>query len=101
MTTLDRLQRARDGVAKVWTQDSDACLVTWLFHQPCATPDDVKAINGAVALCRDLIGSPLLAIWNDTPGRTREDVLCLLDCAIAIEQAKHADYQVEVATWVC
>lgn len=39
----------------------------------------LESLARACALLVDVVDSDLLAVWNDAPGRTREDVLGALD----------------------
>src|SRR5712664_469512 len=65
--------RSRDGV----------CLVGSISSEP-----------EAQRLLQLALGSDVIpAWWNDTPGRTKEDVLALYDRAISLSLNPYADFQ--------
>lgn len=117
MTPLQRLQATRRGVELGWLQGAgydssgNRCLQTWLMtaersyvsglswmtllHLTLLPPQVDREMLHAWELLRTLSGEEYLPAFNET--HTREEVLALLDAAIAIEEAKLAGSQVELS----
>jgi hypothetical protein len=97
------LVRARALVASGWCRGSDACdaagapVAPWSEEAASwsllgslvaavdlpSEPDAVtlRPLRRALAALAEVIEEPLLAVWNDRPGRTQEQVLATLDAA--------------------
>jgi hypothetical protein len=97
------LVRARELVAFGWCQGTDACdehggpvrpwstqATSWSLLGALVAaidlpsePDAVtlRPLRRALAALAEVIEEPLLAVWNDRPGRTQDQVLATLDAA--------------------
>ena len=98
MSVAATLAEARKLIAQGWTQGKNKRVVNGVecycisgaIHQA-APYDEPKGLEFAalfLSLRADdfyLSSSTNLTEWNDTPGRTQEDVLALIDRAIAKE----------------
>jgi len=76
----------RDGPVPPWSEEARS----WSLLGALVAAVDLPAEPGAVTLgplrralaaLAELIEEPLLASWNDAPGRTQEEVLRTLDAA--------------------
>jgi hypothetical protein len=105
MTTREILTNARALIAKGWTQGHYARMasgypchensqraVSWCLVGAVCRAGEIylRQALDAVEYLREIIGDPdlpLIGNWNDAPGRTQEEVLALLDRAIAACEA--------------
>lgn len=74
------LARRADGRRAVDPQNPDA--VSWCVHGAVERFDSADIRNVLRAVLRAVLGNRRLADWNDAPGRTRADVLDLIDTAL-------------------
>jgi len=97
MSTADTLRRAKQNIIdKGWRQGS-----RWIGNIPqrpgCCAFDafelfntQIGNANGAIAKLVEAMGVPGIndgIVWNDTPGRTVDEVLAVYDKAIALAEA--------------
>lgn len=89
---LTTLREARERIKGGWCQGTARqtiagqdhyCLVAALFQSRRALSAQYRAEN----IIRALIGDTVIHAWNDKPGRTKSQVLDLIDRAIALEES--------------
>jgi hypothetical protein len=97
-STVEILERARDRVAKGWCQgrfgDHERCCALGALRigagavSPEDWPDDFEGESKARRLVRKVVfgtpGEAGLPHWNDTEGRTQQEVIAAFDAAIAL-----------------
>lgn len=98
MTTVETLRAARIRIEKGWCQGAlakaadgrtvmpdDPSAVSWCVFGATWGGAELSPADHAVVAAH---GDSFVADWQDEPERTREEVIALLDKAIALEESK-------------
>lgn len=89
MTTISILKCARERVKAGWCQGSGQILIDGKMHycMSFATGFEPGHMQADDAI-RKVIGERFIPGWNDSPKRTKRQVLAAFDKAIKMEEAK-------------